>query len=123
MATVPGHAGVLELVLGDQLIELLPKIDVLDGRMISWLAPPPAVGLPLGHPFAQAFANVDTVGQQFHVGRSRERLEPLDDGHQLHAVVRGLRLAAAALHLFARRGVPEDEGPATWARVAAASAI
>src|SRR5687768_3526576 len=94
MAAVAGNAGVYDLMLGDQLVELLPEIEVLHRRRIRSAPAPPPVGLPFDHPLAEPLANVLAVGEQLDVRRPSQGFEAADDGGQLHAVVRRLALAA-----------------------------
>src|SRR6267378_8471148 len=105
-------------VVGERGIEPLPQIDILHRLAISGLPP---VAFPTLDPGHDAVAQILAVGVKVHGAGSLERLERRDRGHQLHAVVGGVRLAALELLLV----VPEAEDRAPTARpgIAGAGAV
>ena len=110
---VPAHA-----VTCQQRIEPLPKIDVPD-----WLAicSAPAVALPLVDPCENAVAQVLAVGVNVHETGALECFQRRDRGHQFHAVVGRVSLAALQLLLAIAEG--EDGAPSARPRIAGAGAI
>src|SRR5581483_7834239 len=81
----------------------------------------PAAPLPRMQPLRDALHDVDRVRIELHPARPLERLQGADGGGQLHAVVRGLRLAAVELLFHALR--PQQRAPAARPRVALARAV
>ncbi len=104
--------------LCESRIEPLPQVDILD-RLLLGRAP--AVALPLRHPGQDAVAQVLTVGMDVDQARPLERVERRDCGHELHAVVGGMRLAA--LELPHVRAGGQDRPPAARTRIARAGAV
>jgi CRP-like cAMP-binding protein len=93
-----------------QLVELLPKFDVLD-RLFGRRAP--ALGLPAADPFSDAHAHVLAVQVERDLARALERAQPFDDRLQFHAVVGGVEFAAEKLLLGGARleHAPQPPGP------------
>ena len=76
MALMPANVREADLVLGQQFVHLPPEFLVLDRLELAALAPPPAVELPLGHPFGKPFADVDAVADDFQAGRAFRASRP-----------------------------------------------
>src|SRR5258708_13328433 len=89
-----------------QRVEPLPKIDVLDRLAVCGA---PAVALPLVDPRENAVAQVLAVGVNVHETGALECFQRRDCGHQFHAVVSGVSLAA--LHLLLLIAKAEDAPP------------
>lgn len=123
MPAVAGDASVRDLVFGDERVELLPEIHVLDFAPAVFFTPPPAIALPTGHPFAQAFAYVLAIEKELDDRGALERFETAHHGKQLHSVVGRERFAARGFQFLARRRMTQDKRPAAGSRVAAAPAI
>ena len=123
MPAVAGDAGVFHLMAMQQLIQSLPQFSVLQFRELRPFLTSPAVGLPLSHPLAETFADVDAVGEQLDVRGALELLQAANHGHEFHSVVGGQRFAARLLDLLAGRGVTENERPTSGAGIAAARAV
>lgn len=123
MPAVAGDAGVGNMMFDDELVELLPEVDVLDFAPAVLFLSPPTIALPTGHPFAQTFANVLTVQEQFDDRGPLERFESAHHREQLHAVVGRVGFAAGGFQFLARRGMPQDKGPTAGPRIAAARAV
>ena len=68
VAAMPGDVLEDDFVLGQQFIQATPKVFVFYFFELAVLAAFPAVGLPFGHPFADAFADVDAVADESHLG-------------------------------------------------------
>src|ERR1700675_4590200 len=86
---VPAHA-----MRGCERIEPLPEIDILDRLLVGRA---PAVAFPLMYPSHDAVAQILAVGMDVDEARPLERIERGDRGHELHAVVGGMGLAALEL--------------------------
>src|SRR5690242_13810466 len=97
----------------DFLIERLPEV-LVDHRLFRRRHP--ALSLPAVNPGGDAVLEVFGIGHDFHFATLFERAQALDRGHQLHAVVRRVRLAAPKLLFVAV--VPQNAGPASRAWVA-----
>ena len=99
--------------------EALPQIAIGDG--LSGRAEP-AVGLPARPPaITEAVHHVGGIGEEIDAAAAGDRGEAFDGRHQLHALIRGVRLGAADDPLDA---VLEEEGrPAARSRVAGAGAV
>src|SRR5581483_9722333 len=94
MAGVAFHPVPLYLMARRRGIELLPQVHVLHRLLVRGK---PAAPLPRMQPLRDALHDVDRVRSELHPARPLERLQGADGGGQLHAVVRGLRLAAVEL--------------------------
>src|SRR4029079_18393671 len=81
----------------------------------------PAVLLPALDPAGDAAAEIVRVGIELHVGRRLQRIERLDRGDQLHAVIGGHLLAA--FDLLAMRTGCEDRAPTAGPRIAGTGAV
>lgn len=115
------HPAPVDLVsaLGNQLIQLLPKVNVLDRLLGGRL---PAFGLPAHQPLGHAFEHVLAVQVQGHRTGTFEGGQRLDDRRHLHAVVGGAHFTAK--HLFFRAvGRAQQGTPATGARIAFAGTV
>ena len=98
--------------------EPLPEVDVLHRLLVGGA---PAVALPARDPGMMPSAQILAVGVEIDAARPLERFERGDRGHQLHAVVGGLRLAAFEFLLAIAEG--QDRAPAARARIARAGAV
>jgi len=98
--------------------QLLPKLSILDRLLVRRA---PAVALPVVNPSRDSVTDVDAIGVQLHPTRPLQRLEALDRGHQLHAIIGGQRLAARELALL--RTHAQQHAPAARSGVAAARAV
>ena len=111
VAAVAGNAGVLDLVLAHERIELLPEIGVLDWLERTLIPLFPAVAFPTCHPLAEPLADIFAVGEELHGTGPFEGREPLDrrlKREKQFGVEEAVRLAgeiAAALDYAHRRGV------------------
>src|SRR3569832_1649161 len=93
VAVVPAHTVPLDGVAAavDELVQLLPQLHVLH-RLLRRRAP--ALGLPALEPLGHALEDVLAVDVKRDSTRPLERTQRLDHGHELHAIVGGLALAA-----------------------------
>lgn len=110
-------------MLGKQVVELLPAVDVGDGDELSAVAAFPAVAFPAGQPFHAAFGDVRAVCDNFDAGSAGELPQAFDDSLEFHLVVGGWRFAAAEFFFAARGGVAKDTAPAAGARVSTAGTV
>src|SRR5215207_8071672 len=110
---VEGH-----LVAAARGVEGAPEVLVLDRLPVGGL---PAPRLPALDPRGDAEPDVLRVGVEIDGARARQRLERLDRGGELHAVVGGQRLAAGELLLAALE--QEQRGPAARPRIPRAGAV
>src|SRR5262245_29744656 len=99
-------------------IEPLPEIYVPDQLPIGGA---PAVVLPLVDPRQDAITQILAVGVNVDETGSLQRFQRRDRGHQLHAVVGGVRLAALELLLVIAEG--KNRAPPAGPRIAGAGAI
>src|SRR4051794_29326972 len=118
MPGMAAHPVPLYIMLFRQLAEALPQVHVLDRLLVGGApaAPPPVVD-----PGRDALLHVEGVGVQPNAAPALERFQGADHRHQLHAVVRSLRLAAVDLLLGALG--PEERAPAARTGIAAAGAV
>src|SRR5262245_63006430 len=84
----------LDVVLPAELVEAQPEVLILHRLLVGGA---PATPLPVVDPGADAELHVLRVGMDLHLAALGQRLERADHRGQLHAVVRGLRLAAVEL--------------------------
>lgn len=110
---VPFH-----VVGGRGCLQPLPEFGVLDRLAGGGL---PAVPLPVGDPLGDPVSDVLAVGVDSRLDRALQALEAFDCGHQLHAVVCGLR--GAARELFFGAAPAQDRAPAAGARVSRACPV
>src|SRR5215204_4260279 len=110
---VEGH-----LVAAARGVEGAPEVLVLDRLPVGGL---PAPRLPALDPRGDAEPDVLRVGVEIDGARARQRLERLDRGGELHAVVGGQRLAAGELLLAAFE--QEQRRPAARPRIPRAGAV
>src|SRR5581483_1938957 len=106
------------VVLARRLFEFLPKLGGLHRLLVRRA---PAVLLPALDPACDAAAEIIGVGVELDLRRSLERLERLDGGGKLHAVVGGQGLAAAKLLAVLAR--LKDHPPAARSWIARAGAV
>src|SRR5262245_28753262 len=99
-------------------IEPLPEIDIPDRPPIGGA---PAVAFPLVDPRQDAISQILAVGMNVDETGPLERFQRRDRGHQLHAVVGGMRLAAPELPFVIAEG--ENRAPAAGPRITGAGAI
>src|SRR5258708_10173680 len=99
-------------------LEPLPQVNILDRLLVGGA---PAVALPLIGPGHDAVAEILAVGVQIDQAGPLERLERRDRGHQLHAVVGGVGLAA--LELLDPIPERQDRAPAARPGIAGAGPI
>src|SRR5262249_20225162 len=104
-------------------VELLPEFEVLDLASLRPFAPPPPPGLPLRQPFAQSFGHVLTIGDEFDMARSLQRLQSADRGDEFHPVVGCDWLTARLTLPLAGRQMLQDVRPAARSWVTTASAV
>ena len=98
--------------------QALPQIAVLDGLLVGSL---PAAFFPSVNPvLVEGVNDVLRIGMDFDVAGAVERLECHDNGHELHAVVGGLGVAARKL---GGEGLAGGVGVFEHGAVAAASRI
>ena len=105
-------------VIGNGGVQGLPQIRILDRFFIRCF---PAVPLPVVDPAGDTLAHILGVGMQVDMAALVERIERLDCGHQLHAIVGGHGLATAQL-LF-RTATHQQCPPAARAGITPAGAI
>src|SRR5688572_4129528 len=115
---VSPHPVPFYVVLGGELVQPPPQILVLDGLLVGRA---PAAALPVLDPGRNPFHDVERVGVDPHAAPALESFERADRGHELHAVVRGVGLAAPELLLLAV--VAQEHAPAAGTGVAAAGAV
>src|SRR5215212_6661330 len=96
MAAVPLDPVPFDSVAGDGVQQLLPQVGVLDRFLVRR---PPAVALPTVDPARNPLTDVIAVGGEGDAAGLLERVEALDCGLQLHAVVGRQRLAPRQLAL------------------------
>ena len=117
-AVMAGHPLPPDPVRPVRRLEPLPQIDVLDRLLVGCL---PAAPLPVVHPFGNALLHVLRIGVQNDPARTLQRFQRADCAQQFHAVVRGMRLAAAQFEFLAIE--LQQRAPAAGARISLACAI
>ena len=124
--------GALIVVMADMAFDPMPADFVAVGRLLQPLPQlgilhrlpvrgAPAVLLPAFDPAGDAAAQIIGVGIELDVRRRFQRIERLDRGDELHAVIGGQLLAA--FDLFAVRARFEDRAPAAGSRIAGTGAV
>ena len=99
-------------------VQQLPQVDIFHWLLVGGA---PSVALPAVQPSRDSVAQVLAIGVNIDEARPLERRERRDCGHELHAVVGGVRLAALELlHVLASR---ENGAPAARAGIAGAGAV
>src|SRR5258708_17903625 len=96
MACVAFDPAPVDLVTAGGFVEATPEVLVFH-RSLGHRAP--AARLPQRQPLADAVAHILAVGVQLHTTGAFQRIERLDGGGELHAVVGGRRFAAPNLPL------------------------
>ena len=104
--------------LADEVIELLPKLDVLH-RLLARRAP--ALGFPAMDPFSNALAHVLAVQVQRDGAGALQGREGLDHGLHLYAVIG--RVQGPAPQLFFNAAGAQQHAPAPGPRDALAGAV
>ena len=113
-------------VFGEQLVELPPKVLVLDGLQLVSLATPPAVGLPLGQPLGEALCRrrccllTNSTRRRTASGppgRGSRRSSPCGCSSSPRSP------PERSDSICPRLGMPEDERPTARAGVAATGAV
>src|SRR5262245_5673492 len=103
----------LDVVLPAELVEAQPEVLILHRLLVGGA---PAAPLPVVDPGADAALHVLRIGVQPDAGGLAQRFQRADDRGQLHAVVRGLLLAAGELARpaprFEQRAPSGDSGVA-----------
>src|SRR6185312_8487087 len=115
---VPLHPVPMHLVMAERFVEALPEVDVFHRFFIRRA---PAVFLPAVDPRRDAAPEIFTVGMKIDGARSFERLQSRNRGHQLHAIVGGVRFAA--FEFFFVIAESQYRSPATGTRVSGAGAV
>ena len=123
MTAMPGDSRVFDPMFGCQFIQLPPQVFVLNRYQFVFFFALPVLLLPFGHPFRQAFANINAVREQFDVARSLEQRQPFDDRPQFHSIISRIALVARMFRFLARRQVAQNQTPTPRSRVAATSSI
>src|SRR5471030_1649954 len=108
----------VDLVAQPRLIQPPPEVLVLD-RALAHGAP--AARLPKGQPLGDAALHVLAVRVQLDLARTFERVQRLDRGGELHAVVGGGALAAPDFPLV--RAEHQHGAPAARSRIPATGAV
>ena len=110
---VPVH-----LVMAERLVKPLPQVNVLDRLLIRRT---PTVLFPAVNPGRDSVLEIFAVGMEVDRARALERFQRRDGSHQLHTIVRRMRLAAHEfLDVIAER---ENRAPAARSRIARAGTI
>jgi hypothetical protein len=79
----------VNLVLVRRFVKALPQVLIFYRLLVRRF---PATPLPIIKPFRNAFFHILRIGGERDLARAFQRLERLDRGHELHAVIRGLAL-------------------------------
>src|SRR3989441_1783036 len=118
VAGMAPHPVPFHIVQGCQLVEPLPQVDILHRLLVGGA---PAAALPVMHPFRDPLRHIQGIGIEPYAAWALERLEGPDRRGELHAVIRGVGLAAVELAL----GAPgaQQHAPAARARIAAACPV
>src|SRR5438309_2133495 len=109
VAGMAPHPVPFHIVQGRQLVEPLPQVDILHRLLVGGA---PAAALPVMHPFRDPLRHVQGIGIDLYSAWARQRLESADHRGELHAVIRGVGLAAIELAL----GAPGAQQHAPGAR-------
>ena len=118
MSAVARDAGVGYVVLGNQLIQTLPKFDIFDRFAAAF----PSSLFPFWHPFTDAFADIDAVRVQLDSAGTLKSFQASDDRCKLHAVVAGPLLAPPPFSSLAIQR-SQRERPTAHAGIAEAAAV
>src|SRR5947199_3432896 len=118
VAGMAPHPVPLHIVQGRQLVEPLPQVDILHRLLVGGA---PAAALPVMHPFRDPLRHIQGIGIDLYSAWALQRLESADHRGELHAVIRGVGLAAIELAL----GAPgaQQHAPAARAWIAAACPV
>ena len=100
----------LDLVVAQGAIQALPEVLILDRLAIGRL---PAIALPARQPLGDPLAQVLGIGDHPHRHRPLEGLQGLDNGHQFHAVIGGMGLAATELLFVGAKAQQRSPAPRT----------
>src|SRR5258708_29915434 len=112
------HPMPMHRVATDRSVESLPQIGILD-RLPG--GGPPAVAFPAVDPIGDSLAQIFAVGMEIDIARALESLERHNGGHQLHAGVG--RVCLAALELAGMAVPLPNDAPAARPRIARAGAV
>ena len=130
LAAPPGHAVVIHqpppptMTSTDRIfaaiarIKALPKVDILDRLFVRGAQ---AIALPIADPGHDAVAQILTVGVQIDPAWFLERFKRRNRGHQLHAVVGRIRLAAFKLLLVVAKS--QDSAPAAGSGISGTGTV
>src|SRR3954469_20066068 len=112
----------LDVVEGATVVQPLPQVHVLHRLLVRRA---PGAALPAVDPFRNALLHVLRIGVDAHPARALQGFERADDRSHLHAIVRGVGLAAPELLLRFRSAAfhPENNAPSSWPGIAAAGAV
>src|SRR6478672_5632258 len=112
------HPVPMHLVMSERFVEALPEVDVFHRFFIRRA---PAVFLRAVDPRGDAAPDIFTVGMKIDHARSFERFQSRNRGHQLHAIVGGVRFAT--FEFFFVIAESQYRSPATGTRVSGAGAV
>src|SRR5687767_8624144 len=115
---VPPHPVPFYFVFGGELVQPPPQILVLDGLLVGRA---PAAALPVLDPGRDALHDVERIGVDPHAAPALEGFERADRGHELHAVVRSVGIAAPELLFLAV--IAQEHAPSAGTGVSAAGAV
>lgn len=94
--------GKRDLMSAEQLIQLLPELDILDSRPATAVFSPPSVSLPSRKPFRAALSDVLAVRDDLNPRSASQPLQSFDNCLQLHLIVRRQWQTATELTFGAR---------------------
>src|SRR5690606_10781093 len=100
------------------LVQRLPQLGILHRLSVGG---PPAIPLPVLYPPGNAVAQIVAVGVKVDLAGLLQRVQRLDGGNELHAVVGGGRLPTRKLLLHTV--VAQDGAPAAWAGISGTGAV
>ena len=111
------------IMLGDQVVELLPEVDILDLFQSTRGLSLPSTSFPAMNPLGNAVFDIAAIGYYMDSGPAFKFFEALDNSLKLHSVVGGFPLGSRAFCFFPGRDMAQDKCPATWTGVTAAGSV
>ena len=123
MAGVPFHPFPAYFVPRNRILELFPEISVqnVSGPRPSSTLFAPAMRLPFRQPLRNPVFHVLRIRDNGDLAGFTKRLQPLNDGEQLHSIVRSAPFGAEQLLVMTAEA--KNTGPTTGTGVANACAV